>query len=113
MQKKGTILSVFCPYLKRVVTLKKAIWFGKIVAAHPEVSNRLDLIEEILSKDDTNVLKYKTKGDPGRIALFKECPHLRPHNRYIKIAVRLISGDKAIIKTVYGKNDLPSDMEEM
>lgn len=108
---KDIVFSVFCPYLKRSVILTKATWYGKIAPSHPEVENRLELIKEILSKDDKSILQYRAKGDPKRIALFKECPHLLPLNRYIKIAIRLISEEEGIVTTVHGKYDLPSGME--
>jgi hypothetical protein len=114
-EEEGLILFIPCPYLKRVVKLKKDTWFYKIIQSHQEVSNRLDLITDILSKDGTDVLRFRKKRDRHKIALFKKCPHLLPYNQYIKIALHLISDDEAIVTTVQGKSNLPSlaDMEEI
>ncbi len=113
MGKDEAVFSISCPYLRRTITLKKETWLYKIIPAHQEVENRLDLISEILSRDDPTVKKYRQRGEPDRIALFKECPHLLPHNKYIKIAVRLTSNDEGVVTTVHGKRRLPSNMEEM
>ncbi|MFH1645051.1 MAG: hypothetical protein ABIB11_01385 [Candidatus Omnitrophota bacterium] len=108
------IISVYCSYLKRTVVLYKKIWYYKILLGHPEVRNRVSLIREILSKNDETVLKYRKKRDKNKIAVFKECPHLRPNNRFIKIALNLLDSKTAVITTVHGVYNLPqSDMEEI
>lgn len=113
-EKKDTVFAVFSPFLKREVLLYKGVWYGKIVVAHQEVSNRLNLIEDVLKGDGSDIFKYRKRKDLNKICLIKECPHLLPYNRYIKIALDLIDDKQAVITTVHGKNNLPgSDMEEI
>jgi hypothetical protein len=107
------IFSIPCPYLKRNVSLRRDSWNYKIVPAHPEVTNRLDLIKEILSKDVPKISIYRKKGNPKKIAVFKECPHLLPYNKSIKIALYLLSENEAVITTCHGVNNIPLDMEEI
>ena len=113
MGKDEAVFSIPCPYLRRTITLKKATWFGKIIPGHQEVENRLDLIRGVLSKDDPTVKKYRQRGESDSIALFKEIPHLLPHNKYIKIAIRLTSNTEGVVTTVHGIFNLPSNMEEI
>ena len=110
--KKGILFSEFCPYLNRNVTLYRNTWYDHIVTEHPRVSNRIPYIKEIISKDTKEIFKYRKKRNPNKIALFKECPHQKPLNKYIKIAIELIDDKKAVITTVHGQNNLPgNDME--
>ena len=111
--KEDIILSVVCPYLNGTVILEKRIWRYKIIPAHSEVENRLDLIKEILSKEDRDIIKRRKKSDPNKIALFKQCPHLLPYNKMIKIALHLKEAGKFVITTVHGVNNIPMDMEEL
>ena len=112
--KEAQIFSFLCPYLGRTVILKKETWVFKIIPEHPEISNRLDLIKEILSKDTPDISKYRKRRDPHKIALFQKCPHLLPFNQYIKIALHLTNQNEAIVTTVHGQNNLPGhDMEEI
>lgn len=110
--KSDILLSVYCPYLNRSVNLKKDTWYHKIIEAHPEVSNCIKLIEQILSTNDKSILKYRRKKHPNEIAIFKEVPHLLPLNRYIKIGLKLLNDKEAIVTTVHGKYNLVNlDME--
>jgi hypothetical protein len=111
--KGDLVFTINCPYLNGDVFLRKEIWYSKIVPAHPEVSNRLDLIRQIILKDDLSILKRRKKSDPNKIALFKECPHLLPYNKMIKIAMTLEGAGIFIITTVHGVNNIPLDMEEL
>jgi hypothetical protein len=113
-EKENIKFSVFCPYLKREVILYKNTWHYKILHDHPEASNRIELITAILSKDEKDTLKYRKKIDSNRIAIFKECPHFLPYNRYIKIGLKIIDEKRAVVTTVHGQRNLPgTDMEEI
>lgn len=107
------IFLISCPYLNGNALLKRGTWYGKIVRAHPEVENRLDLIKQILSKDESDIKKYRKKSDPNKIAIFRPCPHLLPYNKMIKIALHLEGAGKFVITTVHGTNNIPLDMEEL
>ena len=110
--KKDQVFSLLCPYLGRTAVLYRETWIYKIIPEHPEVNNRLDLVKEIISKDTPEILKYRKRRDPHKIALFKKCPHLLPYNQYIKVALHLINQNEAVITTIHGQNNLPSnDME--
>jgi hypothetical protein len=112
--KKTPIFSILCPYLGRIVTLKRETWLFKIIPEHPEVSNRLELIKEVLSKDDPDILKYKKRRDHHKMAIMKKCPHLLPYNLYIKIGLYLKSENEAVVTTIHGRYNLPGkDMEEI
>jgi len=50
--------------------------------------------------------KYKNRRNPNKIAVLKECPHLRPLNKYIKVALELINSNRAVVTTVQGINNL-------
>ena len=98
--------AVLSPYLKRTVILTKETWFRKIVPGHPEVSNRIELVKKVLTQDDKDLEKYKDRRNPDKMAILKECPHLRPLNKYIKVAVELINSNRAVVTTVQGINNL-------
>ena len=111
-EEKDVIFSVFCPYLKRTITLKQSTWYTKIIKGHPEVDGKQNLVCEVLSKNDPEITIYKKKDDPEKIAVFKQCQHFLPYNRYLKIALRLINNDNAVVTTVHGVYNLPSTNAE-
>lgn len=96
--KERLVFSKFCPYLKRTILLTRNTWHGHIVIEHPHVSNRLDLIEQTLLGDGKDVRIYQRIKDHNRVALFKECSHFRPFNKYLKIALLLVGDSEAEIR---------------
>lgn len=112
---ENIIFSIFCPYLKRTVTLKEKTWRYHIIKEHPEVNNYLVLIKQVLSKDEIDILKYRKKKDNNKIAIFKKCHHFLPYGNYLKIAFKLAGNKEAIVTTAESVYNLPSlnEMEEI
>jgi len=113
--KVGLVFSLPCPHFEKTVILKKEIWLYKILTSHAEINHsHLDFIKQVLTNSDDTISKYRKLRNHNKVAIFKECPHFLPYDRYLKIAVDLSNGKEAVITTIQAVYNLPdSEMEEI
>ena len=103
------ILAAECPAIHRKVILYKQTWEEHILPARPDLKHRLGLVREIIEKSSPGVMIYQKIDNPDRISFQKESQHFLPYNKYLRIALKLLSNSKtAIVTTVVPVNKLPT-----
>jgi hypothetical protein len=99
------VFSIRCPYLRKTVHLYRDTWNYKILRDHPEVRNCGLFISKAMIELDEDSNIFRKRKDADSVAIFTKCHLLEPLYKYLKIALRFVSDQDAVITTAHGSNN--------
>ena len=110
--RREEVFRVRCVHIGRDACLYKDTWHYKIVKDHAEVRSKIGFIKDTLEKQNSAITKFRKKRNHEEIAIFRECQDFMPYYRYLKIGLKILDANLAVVTTVHGQHSAPpKDME--